>query len=126
VSILDVLGLFGLLAGAAAVLTTLLVKGKNKAIADNWQQVAESATARAEEATVRAATTAEENAKLLLRVQHLEQQVRVLAETITAKDAIDALARQMDQRFDDMTALVTEAIVTSGTPRAPGSARRNP
>jgi hypothetical protein len=126
VSILDVLGLFGLLAGAAAVLTTLLVKGKNKAIADNWQQVAESATARAEEATVRAATTAEENAKLLIRVQHLEQQVRVLADTITAKDAIDALARQMDQRFDDMTALVTEAIVTSGTPRAPSSARRSP
>lgn len=123
---LDLLGLLGLLAGAAAVLATLFVKGKNKAIAENWQQVAESATARAEEATVRAATTAEENAKLLVRVQHLEEQVRVLVDTITAKDAISALSRSMDQRFDDITALVTEAIVTSGTPRAPGSARRNP
>lgn len=121
---LDILGLLGLLAGAAAVLATLFVKGKNKAVADNWQQVATSATARAEEATRRAVATEVENEKLQIRVQHLEQQVKVLVDTITAKDSIDALSKEMDKRFVDLTSLVVEAITTAGVPRAPGSARR--
>lgn len=123
-TVLDVLGLFGLLAGAAAVLATLFVKGKNKAVAENWEQVATSATARAEEATRHAAAVKTENDTLRLRIDHLEQQVQVLVDTVTAKDSIDALAKQMDQRFTDLTALVVEAITTAGVPRAPGSARR--
>lgn len=123
-TVLDVLGLLGVLAGSAAVLATLFVKGKNKAVAENWEQVATSATARAEEATRHAAAMKAENDALKLRVEHLEQQVQVLVDTITAKDAIDALSRDMEERFTDLKALVVEAIVTSGTPRAPGSARR--
>lgn len=121
---LDILGLLGLLAGAAAVLATLFVKGKNQAVAKNWESVATSATARAEESAARSAQLTADNEKLMLRVSALEEQVRVLVDTITAKDSIEALSREVDARFDDLTALVVEAITTSGVPRAPGSVRR--
>lgn len=120
----DTLGLLALLAAASAVLATLFVKSKNKAVAENWQQVATSATARADEATRRAAATDAENAQLRLRVEHLEQQVKVLADTVTAKGSIDALAREIDQRFDNLTALVVEVMTTAGIPRVPASSRR--
>lgn len=123
-TVLDILGLLGLLAGAAAVLATLFVKGKDKAVAANWEKLATSATARATEAEARAVLVQAENDKLKLRVDHLEQQVQVLVDTVTAKDSIDALSRAVDQRFTDLTALVVEAITTSGIPRSPGSARR--
>lgn len=114
---LDLLGLLGLLAAAATILATLFVKGKSRAVAANWADVATSATARAAEATARADS-------LQVRVDHLEQQVRVLVDTITAKDSIDALERKVDERFDDLTQLVVEALVTAGVSRSPGSTRR--
>ena len=120
----DILQLLLLFSAAAAVLATLFVKGKSKAVAANWESVAMSATARAEEATARASQLAVDNEKLMVRVSALEEQVRVLVDTITAKDAIDSLGRETAARFDDLTALVVEAITTAGTPRAPGSARR--
>lgn len=123
-TVLDVLGLFGLVAGVAAVLVTLLVKGKSATVAQNWQEVAASATARAEEAKVRAGAIEVENTRLQLRVDALEQQVRVLVDTITAKDSIEALGNAMEVRFDGLTQLVVEALVTAGVPRAPGSSRR--
>lgn len=122
-SVVDVLGLLGLLAGAAAVLATLTVKGKDKAIAASWKELSEASARRAEEAKIRAAEVEAENEKLQIRVKHLEQQVKVLVDTITAKDSIDALAREMDFRFNELQALVVEAIVTSGVPRKPASER---
>lgn len=106
----DVLGLFGLLAGAAAVLATLFVKGRSKVEATNWQTVATSATARAAEAEIRASIVEAENEKLRVRVEHLEQQVKVLVDTITAKDSIEALARDVEARFEALTNIVIDAM----------------
>lgn len=121
---LDFLGLFGILAGAAAVLATLFVKNRDKAVAANWKEIAESAQGRADEEKKVSASLKVVNDALLLRVTHLEQQVAVLVDTVTAKQSIDDLASRMDSRFVDLTALVVEAITTSGVPRAPSSTRR--
>lgn len=118
-TLFNAVGLVGLFATASTVLASLFVKAKNKAVADNWRTVAESATARAEEATNRAAA-------LQLRVDHLEEQVRVLIDTVTAKQSIEDLQSKVEHRFNDLTALVVEAITTAGVQRAPGSARRQP